>query len=64
MTVHGAKGYEFDVVVLFRLEALPSPVGDDEAARRASVGFVGMTRARDQLIVTYTRDSPYLGVAP
>jgi hypothetical protein len=60
MTVHGAKGYEFDVIVLFGLEALPSPVGDDEAARRASVGFVGMTRARDQLIVTYTRDSPYL----
>ena len=25
MTVHGAKGYEFDVVVLFGLEALPSP---------------------------------------
>lgn len=60
MTVHGAKGYEFDVVVMFGLEALPSPIGDDEAARRASVGFVGMTRARDQLIVTYTRDSPYL----
>jgi hypothetical protein len=60
MTVHGAKGYEFDAIVLFGLEALPSPVGDDEAARRASVGFVGMTRARDQLIVTYTRDNPYL----
>jgi UvrD-like helicase C-terminal domain/AAA domain len=60
MTVHAAKGYEFDVVVLFGLEALPSPTEDAEAAQRASVGFVGMTRARDQLLVTYTRDNPYL----
>lgn len=60
MTVHAAKGYEFDVVVMFGLEALPSPTEDAEAARRASVGFVGMTRARDQLLVTYTRDNPYL----
>jgi len=55
MTVHGAKGHEFDVVVLFGLEALRH--GED---RDGSVAFVGMTRARDQLIVTYTRDSPYL----
>jgi superfamily I DNA/RNA helicase len=60
MTVHAAKGYEFDVVVLFGLEALPSSTEDAETARRASVGFVGMTRARDQLLVTYTRDNPYL----
>jgi superfamily I DNA/RNA helicase len=60
MTVHAAKGYEFDVVVLFGLEALPSPTEDAEAAQRGSVGFVGMTRARDQLLVTYTRDNPYL----
>ncbi|WP_284466874.1 3'-5' exonuclease [Actinomadura madurae] len=66
MTVHSAKGYEFDVVVLFGLETLPSPAGEDperdrQAAQRGKVGFVGMTRARDQLLVTYTRDSPYLG---
>ena len=60
MTVHAAKGYEFDVVVLFGLEALPNPTGDAEAAQRASVAFVGMTRARDQLLVTYTRDNAYL----
>ena len=65
MTVHTAKGYEFDVVVLFGLEALPHPDGRDpahdrEATRRGRVGFVGMTRARDQLLVTYTRDNPYL----
>ena len=47
-------------MVLFGLEALPNPAEDAEAAQRASVGFVGMTRARDQLLVTYTRDNPYL----
>lgn len=60
MTVHAAKGYEFDVVVLFGLEALPDPARDAEAAARASVGFVGMTRARDQLLITYTRGNPYV----
>jgi superfamily I DNA/RNA helicase len=65
MTVHASKGYEFDVVVLFGLEALPSPTGGDQGRGqrergRGSVGFVGMTRARDQLLVTYTRDTPYL----
>lgn len=65
MTVHSAKGYEFDAVVLFGLEALPHPNGHDpefdrEATRRGRVGFVGMTRARDQLLVTYSRDNPYL----
>jgi superfamily I DNA/RNA helicase len=65
MTVHASKGYEFDVVVLFGLEALPSATDDDkdrdqQARHRGSVGFVGMTRARDQLLVTYTRDTPYL----
>ncbi|MCW3842859.1 AAA family ATPase [Micromonospora yasonensis] len=65
MTVHAAKGYEFDVVLLFGLEALPyasedAVAADQEAARRARVGYVGMTRARDQLLITYTRDNPYL----
>ena len=65
MTVHASKGYEFDVVVLFGLEALPSPTGGDQdrgqrEPGRGSVGFVGMSRARDQLLVTYSRDTPYL----
>jgi superfamily I DNA/RNA helicase len=59
MTVHAAEGHEFGVVILFGLEALPRPE-DDDKARRGRVGFVGMTRARDQLILTYTRDNVYL----
>jgi hypothetical protein len=61
MTVHGAKGYEFDVVVMVGLETVPdlqtSPVGSSHWSR---VGLVGMTRARDQLLAVYTKDTPVL----
>lgn len=65
MTVHGAKGYEFDVAVLFGLEALPDPLAPNEAAdeeegQRDNVAFVGMTRARDLLLVTWTRTNAHL----
>jgi UvrD-like helicase C-terminal domain/AAA domain len=62
ITVHSAKGHEFPVVVLFGLEALPDPDPEDvEATRRGRVGFVGATRAKDRLIVTYSKDNQYLG---
>lgn len=61
LTVHSAKGYEFKVVVLFGLEALPDPEAVDlETLRRARVAFVGATRAMDNLIITYTRDNKFL----
>ncbi|WP_162242668.1 3'-5' exonuclease [Cellulomonas sp. Leaf395] len=61
VTVHSAKGHEFPVVILFGLEALPDSHVEDEAQhRRARVAFVGMTRAQDQLLITYTRHNPFL----
>lgn len=61
ITVHSAKGHEFPVVILFGLEALPdSQSEDEEDLRRARVAFVGMTRAQDQLLITYTRYNPFL----
>lgn len=63
MTVHSAKGHEFPVVFLFGLEALPSfDATKEESVRRGRVGFVGATRAKDQLLITYTRDNEYLKV--
>jgi superfamily I DNA/RNA helicase len=60
LTVHQSKGYEFDVVLLMALEALPKMTDDPERGRRCRVGFVGPTRARDQLIITYTRPNEFL----
>ena len=61
MTVHSAKGHEFPVVFIFGLETLPKVDHDDEeSVRRGRVGFVGATRAMDQLLITYTRDNDFL----
>jgi superfamily I DNA/RNA helicase len=60
ITVHSAKGYEFDVVFLAGLELLPNPDGSDASTRFGRAGYVGATRARDQLVMTYTKDNEYL----
>ena len=60
MTVHSAKGYEFDVLFLMGLEDLPNPDGTPEGERQGRCGYVGATRARDQLVLTYTKDNVYL----
>lgn len=61
ITVHSAKGYEFKAVVLFGLEAIPDPdPSDPESVQRARVAFVGATRAKDYLLITYTRDNKFL----
>jgi DNA helicase IV len=60
LTVHSAKGLEFDVVFLVGLEHLPDPDGTDEVARQGRTGYVGATRARDQLVMSYSKDNVYL----
>lgn len=60
ITVHSAKGYEFDVVFLVGLEQLPDPDGTPEGQRQGRTGYVGATRARDQLVITYSKPNAYL----
>ena len=60
LTVHSAKGLEFDVIFLVGLEHLPNPDGTDERERQGRTGYVGATRARDQLVMTYSKDNVYL----
>ncbi|MFC7432024.1 MULTISPECIES: 3'-5' exonuclease [unclassified Agrococcus] len=60
LTVHSAKGYEFDAVFLVGLEHLPPPDDAPETTREARTGFVGATRARDRLVITYSKSNPYL----
>jgi len=56
-TIHGAKGREFDKVIIaaFEDEIIPgtSPRRNVEEERR--VAYVGMTRARDYLALTWAR---------
>jgi superfamily I DNA/RNA helicase len=60
MTVHSAKGYEFDVVFLVGMEHLADPDGSERAEREGRAGYVGSTRAKDQLVLMYSRENVYL----
>ncbi len=60
LTVHSAKGYEFDVVFLVGMEHLANPDGSVRANREGRSGYVGATRAKDQLVLTYSKENVYL----
>ena len=69
MTLHGSKGLEFPVVLLYgaRKGLIPLEHGngriDVEEERR--LFFVGMTRAKEELIVTTSPEpSPFLDHMP
>ena len=65
LTYHRAKGLEFDAVFLPRLDEkeLPSRLAktDEERAEERRLLYVGITRARRHLAITWSRDpSPFL----
>lgn len=69
MTLHGSKGLEFPVVMLYGLGKGELPLEsekhptDVEEERR--LFYVGMTRAKDELIITYAKEpSPFLDEIP
>lgn len=63
-TIHGAKGLEWGTVLLLGIEdgVLPASTGVTNLAEERRIFFVGMTRARDRLIVCFRRGfmSPFV----
>ena len=67
MTLHAAKGLEFPVVFLAGLEEglLPCSLWNDvniEEERR--LFYVGLTRAKERLLLTASKNRPWAGPAP
>jgi DNA helicase-2/ATP-dependent DNA helicase PcrA len=61
MTVHSAKGLEFPIVFLPGLEegifpGMQSTVSDDEVEEERRLAYVAITRAKDKLFITHTRE--------
>ena len=60
MTVHGAKGLEFELVVLTGMEQdmFPyrgmNPTGEREVEEERRLAYVAITRARSRLVITHT----------
>jgi ATP-dependent DNA helicase UvrD/PcrA len=66
LTLHGAKGLEFEAVFLPRVQERELPIRaaktDDEIAEERRLLYVGMTRAKRHLAITWTgRPSRFLG---
>ncbi len=67
MTVHGAKGLEFDVVLLTGMEEDMFPYrsmdgqSPEELEEERRLGYVAVTRARKHLVLTHTRTRQIFG---
>jgi DNA helicase-2/ATP-dependent DNA helicase PcrA len=67
MTVHGAKGLEFEIVLLTGMEEemFPyrglDPGGAEELEEERRLAYVAITRARHRLIVTHTQTRQIFG---
>jgi DNA helicase II / ATP-dependent DNA helicase PcrA len=68
MTVHGAKGLEFDLVMLTGMEEdmFPyrnqEPRNAEEMDEERRLAYVAVTRARKHLVVTHTRQRQIFGI--
>lgn len=61
ITAHSAKGNEFPVVILFGVDMLKSlDRAEEKLVRQARAVFVGATRAKDLLLITFTKRNSYI----
>lgn len=66
MTLHAAKGLEFPIVFIIGMEEGLFPhsrslMNKEELEEERRLCYVGMTRAKDKLYLTYTRSRLYFG---
>ena len=64
MTVHSAKGLEYDVVIVAGLEEKLFPIlrdSDDDLEEERRLFYVALTRARKRLYLTYAQDRMVYG---
>jgi superfamily I DNA/RNA helicase len=59
MTVHSSKGLEFDTVALVAVDRLRA--GGEDYSDAARLMYVGMTRAKQQLLITSSADTAFTG---
>lgn len=57
-TIHSAKGLDFAAVALVGLSLLPSSAEQAEVERK--LVYVGLTRARNELLITHCKDSQFI----
>lgn len=57
-TIHSAKGLDFAAVALVGLSLLPSSTEEIEVERK--LVYVGLTRARNELLITHCKDSQFI----
>lgn len=69
MTVHGAKGLEFDLVMLTGMEEDMFPYqnsqerkSSEEMEEERRLAYVAVTRARKHLVITHTRQRQIFGI--
>ena len=58
MTIHAANGLEFPAAIVTALDLLPNPMESDER-RDGNLLYVGLTRAMDHLVVTWSGRSAF-----
>lgn len=65
MTFHAAKGLEFPVVFLCGINEGRLPVKEEDTEEERRLFYVGITRAKEELLLTYTGSpSPFLSDIP
>jgi DNA helicase-2/ATP-dependent DNA helicase PcrA len=66
MTLHSSKGLEFDIVYLIGMEEEILPhkrtiVNGEDISEERRLAYVGVTRAKEKLIMTYCKERKIYG---